>query len=101
MTSTRCAGYGPSAAVHHVQLQDASRYKNGVHVKELSNLNRDLRKVIVRLEQGSYSVQPDNALILKKWEGDNADRNLHWPGPAPHEIKDSGIDDAQGRAHLL
>ena len=27
--------------------RDATHYNNGVHVKQLSNLNRDLRKVIV------------------------------------------------------
>jgi len=76
--------------------RDATRYKNGVHVKELSNLNRDLRKVIViDWNKDHTQSNPDNALILKKWEGDNADRNLIGLAQLLHEIKDSGIDDVR------
>lgn len=76
--------------------RDATRYKNGVHVKELSNLNRDLRKVIViDWNKDHLQSNPDNALILKKWEGDNSDRNLIGLAQLLHEIKDSGIEDVR------
>jgi len=76
--------------------RDATRYNNGVHVKELSNLNRDLRKVIViDWNRDHLQSNPDNALIMKKWEGDNTDRNLIGLAQLLHEIKDSGLEDVR------
>eukprot|EP00088_Acartia_fossae_P033603 TRINITY_DN3440_c0_g1_i1.p1 TRINITY_DN3440_c0_g1~~TRINITY_DN3440_c0_g1_i1.p1 ORF type:complete len:423 (-),score=87.63 TRINITY_DN3440_c0_g1_i1:34-1302(-) len=76
--------------------RDATKYQNGVHIKELSNLNRDLKKVIV-IDWNKDHVQhnPDNALILKKWQGDNSDRTLIGLAQFLHEIKDSEIDDVR------
>lgn len=55
----------------------ASRYKDGHQSKDLSVLNRDLRKVIlVDWSEDSASMNRENALILPKWEGDNTDRSL-------------------------
>ncbi|SCU84962.1 LADA_0D04918g1_1 [Lachancea dasiensis] len=51
-------------------------YKDGVHIKDLSKLNRDLGKVvIVDCDPNSYKLQPENALPLKPWDG-KADDNL-------------------------
>jgi import inner membrane translocase subunit TIM50 len=77
-------------------FRDATNYKNGVHIKELSTLNRDLKKVIV-IDWNKEHVQhnPDNALIMKKWEGDNTDRSLIGLAQLIHEIKDSEIDDVR------
>ena len=38
---------------------------------------------------------PDNALILKKWDGDNTDRTLIGLAQLLHEIKESGIEDVR------
>lgn len=77
-------------------FRDATKYQNGVHIKELSNLNRDLKRVIV-VDWNKDHVQhnPDNALILKKWEGDNSDRTLIGLAQLLHEIKDNDIDDVR------
>ncbi|SCV03146.1 LAME_0H08086g1_1 [Lachancea meyersii CBS 8951] len=45
-------------------------YKDGVHVKDLSKLNRDLGKVIiVDCDPNSYKLQPENAVPMKPWDG--------------------------------
>ncbi|SCU88115.1 LAFA_0E10814g1_1 [Lachancea sp. 'fantastica'] len=45
-------------------------YKDGVHIKDLSKLNRDIGKVIiVDCDPNSYKLQPENAVPLKPWEG--------------------------------
>jgi len=76
--------------------RDATHYNNGVHVKQLSNLNRDLRKVIViDWNKDHVESNPDNALILKKWQGDNTDRTLIGLAQLLHEIKDSGLEDVR------
>ncbi|CEP61925.1 protein translocase subunit TIM50 LALA0_S04e03774g [Lachancea lanzarotensis] len=51
-------------------------YKDGVHIKDLSKLNRDIGKVvIVDCDPNSYKLQPENAVPLKPWDG-KADDSL-------------------------
>merc|ERR1712170_3897 len=77
-------------------FRDATKFKNGVHVKELSCLNRDLKKVIVvDWNKNSTQDNPDNALTLPKWEGDMNDRSLFGLAQFLHEIKDSDVDDVR------
>lgn len=77
-------------------FRDATRFKNGHHVKELGCLNRDLKKVIV-IDWNKDSTQdnPDNALTLPKWNGDMSDRSLFGLAQFLHEIKDSDVDDVR------
>ena len=76
--------------------RDATRYVDGCNKKDLTALNRDLSKVILTMHTNScFSVTKaflqvivvdwnekvvdcnrENALLLKKWEGDNSDRSL-------------------------
>lgn len=45
-------------------------YKDGVHIKDLSKLNRDLGKtMIIDTDPNSYKLQPENAIPVKPWEG--------------------------------
>ena len=77
-------------------FRDATRYKNGTHVKELSCLNRDLKKVIV-IDWNKLSTQdnPDNALTLPKWNGDMNDRTLIGLAQMLKEIKDGDVEDVR------
>jgi import inner membrane translocase subunit TIM50 len=77
-------------------FRDATQYKDGAHIKELSKLNRDLKNVIV-VDWNKDHIQhnPDNALILKKWDGDNSDRTLIGLAQFLHTIKDSDVDDVR------
>ncbi|KAK3328751.1 hypothetical protein B0H66DRAFT_983 [Apodospora peruviana] len=58
-------------------FREATKYKDGEVVKDLSYLNRDLSKVII-LDTNPQHVraQPENAIVLPKWTGDAKDDGL-------------------------
>ncbi|KUJ24474.1 import inner membrane translocase subunit tim-50 mitochondrial precursor [Mollisia scopiformis] len=58
-------------------FREATKYENGQYVKDLSYLNRDLSKVIILDTKPEHvSKQPENAIVLKPWEGDVQDKEL-------------------------
>lgn len=58
-------------------FREATKYKDGEIVKDLSYLNRDLSKVIlIDTNSASVRAQPENAIILPKWTGDAKDNEL-------------------------
>ncbi|KAI0785773.1 HAD-like domain-containing protein [Abortiporus biennis] len=58
-------------------FREACRSVNGTPVKDLSYLNRDLSKVILLDTHPEHaSAQPENAVIMPKWEGAPRDRGL-------------------------
>ncbi|KAJ4286619.1 mitochondrial inner membrane protein required for protein import [Collariella sp. IMI 366227] len=57
--------------------REATKYKDGEIVKDLSYLNRDLSKVIIIDTNAKHvRAQPENAIILPKWTGDPKDKDL-------------------------
>ncbi|KAL6714167.1 mitochondrial inner membrane protein required for protein import [Lecanora helva] len=58
-------------------FREATRYKKGKYIKDLSFLNRDLSKVILLDTDPSHAeLQPENAIIIPKWKGDPNDKGL-------------------------
>ncbi|XP_050350280.1 mitochondrial import inner membrane translocase subunit TIM50-C-like isoform X1 [Nymphalis io] len=58
-------------------FRDSTHFIDGVHVKNLEGLNRDLSKVIVvDWNKMATKFQPENALILNKWKGADDDTAL-------------------------
>ncbi|XP_045500998.1 mitochondrial import inner membrane translocase subunit TIM50-C-like isoform X2 [Colias croceus] len=58
-------------------FRDSTHFIDGVHVKNLEGLNRDLSKVIVvDWNKQATKFQPENALILQKWKGADDDTAL-------------------------
>jgi import inner membrane translocase subunit TIM50 len=57
--------------------REATKFKDGEIVKDLSYLNRDLSKVII-IDTNPRHVrdQPENAIVLPKWTGDPKDTEL-------------------------
>jgi len=58
-------------------FREATKYKDGEIIKDLSYLNRDLSKVII-IDTNARHVRdhPENAIILPKWTGDPKDQEL-------------------------
>ncbi|KAE9574926.1 Mitochondrial import inner membrane translocase subunit TIM50 [Colletotrichum fructicola] len=57
--------------------REATKYKDGEFVKDLSYLNRDLSKVIIiDTNEKHVQHQPENAIVLPKWKGDSSDKEL-------------------------
>ncbi|KAI1119031.1 HAD-like domain-containing protein [Nemania sp. NC0429] len=58
-------------------FREATKYKDGEIVKDLSYLNRDLSKVIIiDTKESHVQNQPDNAIILAPWKGNKDDKEL-------------------------
>ncbi|MCJ1463090.1 hypothetical protein MMC07_001695 [Pseudocyphellaria aurata] len=58
-------------------FREATRFKKGQYIKDLSFLNRDLSKVIMIDTVAAHAnMQPENAIILPKWKGDLQDKDL-------------------------
>lgn len=57
--------------------REATKYEKGEYVKDLSYLNRDLKKtLIIDTHAPHVKNQPENAIILPKWSGDPKDEHV-------------------------
>lgn len=55
-------------------FKEATRYKNNAHIKDLSYLNRPIeRTVMLDVDPERTQLQPDNSIVLKRWEGTRND----------------------------
>lgn len=58
------------AYISYALFREGCRYKDGKLIKDLDLLNRDLGKVImVDVEEEPCSLQPNNSIVLKPWDG--------------------------------
>lgn len=65
------------ATITQALFREATRYQDGKIIKDMSNLNRDLSKVIlVDTNPDAWSLQPDNAVAMDPWLGDAKDKDL-------------------------
>jgi len=63
--------------VHHRLGKEYTVYRDGKYIKDLNRLNRDLsRVVIIDDNPDCYSLHPENAIPISKWEGDKSDTKL-------------------------
>ncbi len=77
-------------------FRDATRYIDGNHVKDLKAVNRDLSKVIlIDWNENSVMLNRENSLLLEKWNGDNADRQLIGLAQLLNAIRTSDVDDVR------
>ena len=59
----------PQRLLQYRLYRDSTRYIDGKHVRDLSKLNRNLAQVLlVTADPEAYSLQPENAIKLKKWK---------------------------------
>lgn len=79
--------------------REATKYENGEYVKDLSYLNRDLNKtLIIDTNAGHVKNQPENAIVLPKWNGEHKDphtNDLVALIPFLEYIATMGIDDVR------
>ncbi|KAL2000789.1 hypothetical protein VTN02DRAFT_2634 [Thermoascus thermophilus] len=77
-------------------FREATKYKDGEYIKDLSYLNRDLSKVILIDTQEAHArLQPENAIILPKWQGDPKDKGLVALIPFLEYVAGMGIEDVR------
>jgi CTD small phosphatase-like protein 2 len=63
--------------ISHRLYRDHTRYRNGVYVKDLSKLGRDMTKILIidNIEE-NFCAQPDNGIPIKGWYTDSHDKEL-------------------------
>eukprot|EP00190_Bangiopsis_sp_CCMP1999_P000528 CAMPEP_0198728788 /NCGR_PEP_ID=MMETSP1475-20131203/11720_1 /TAXON_ID= ORGANISM="Unidentified sp., Strain CCMP1999" /NCGR_SAMPLE_ID=MMETSP1475 /ASSEMBLY_ACC=CAM_ASM_001111 /LENGTH=368 /DNA_ID=CAMNT_0044491255 /DNA_START=86 /DNA_END=1189 /DNA_ORIENTATION=- len=67
----------PSGYIMHRLYRDATKYIGGVHIKDLSKLNRDLsRTIVIDADPAHFRLQPSNGVQVPKWDRDPKDRAL-------------------------
>ncbi|KAE8165374.1 HAD-like domain-containing protein [Aspergillus tamarii] len=77
-------------------FREATRYKDGEYIKDLSYLNRDLSKVIlIDTKEEHARLQPENAIILDKWHGDAKDKTLVALIPLLEYLAGMGVEDVR------
>lgn len=77
-------------------FREATRYSGGEYIKDLSYLNRDLKKVILLdTVEAHAKAQPENAIILPKWKGDTKDKELVSLLPFLEYVAAMGFEDTR------
>ncbi|EDV45677.1 mitochondrial import inner membrane translocase subunit TIM50-C [Drosophila erecta] len=67
----------PNGYIMYRLVRDATHFVDGHHVKNLDNLNRDLKKVIVvDWDANATKMHPDNTFGLPRWHGNDDDGQL-------------------------
>ncbi|CAG2168037.1 unnamed protein product [Oppiella nova] len=86
----------PNGYVMYRLFRDSTRYENGVHMKDLNCLNRDLSKVIhIDWNGKACQLSPNNCLTLKKWTGNTDDRTLYDLSHFLRAIATEGVEDVR------
>ncbi|RKP18538.1 HAD-like protein, partial [Rozella allomycis CSF55] len=59
------------AIVGYRLYSDSTHFKNGVHLKDIGMLNRDMKKVVMLdYEEPSLQLHPENSVKIKAWNGE-------------------------------
>ncbi|XP_065364880.1 mitochondrial import inner membrane translocase subunit TIM50-C-like [Calliphora vicina] len=67
----------PNGYIMYRLVRDATHFIDGHHVKNLDNLNRDLKKVIViDWDPNATQMHPDNSFNIARWKGNDDDSQL-------------------------
>lgn len=67
----------PNGYIMYRLVRDATHFVDGHHVKNLDNLNRDLKKVIVvDWDPNSTKLHPENTFNIGRWLGNDDDASL-------------------------
>jgi len=68
--------------------------KNGIYVKDISRIGRDIKKVIIIDNVvENFQLQPENGIYIKPWENDSADNELSKLIPILKDIVELKVSD--------
>ena len=87
----------PQGYIMYRLFRDSTNYKDGVHLKDISHLNRDPKRVIViDWDDKAVALQPENALQgISRWTGEDDDRTLMDLAAFLRALAYSGVDDVR------
>eukprot|EP00658_Telonema_sp_P-2_P041836 TRINITY_DN2996_c0_g1_i2.p1 TRINITY_DN2996_c0_g1~~TRINITY_DN2996_c0_g1_i2.p1 ORF type:complete len:297 (-),score=76.13 TRINITY_DN2996_c0_g1_i2:120-1010(-) len=76
--------------------RDSTVYRKGEYIKDLSRLNRDLNRVIMIDDNAEHvQDQPENAIVIPKFTGDNSDMVLLQLIPLLKGMFDKDVQDVR------
>lgn len=89
-----CFGY-----VSHRLYRDHTVSRNGIYIKDLSKLGRDLNKTLIidNIEE-NFQLQPDNGIRIESWYDDPKDKELEYLLPL---LKGIVVTQLQDVRHLV
>jgi len=83
--------------IKHRLYRDSTKYRNGVYIKDLSRLGRDLTKtIIIDNIEDNFSAQPNNGIPIKSWYSDPHDRELDRMIPFLKSLVSRNTKDVRG-----
>jgi import inner membrane translocase subunit TIM50 len=86
----------PHGYIMYRLVRDATHFIDGVHVKNLDNLNRDLSRVIViDWDPQSVKFHPDNLFRVDRWTGNDDDSTMFDLVSFLKTISTTGVDDVR------
>lgn len=86
----------PNGYIMYRLFRDSTRYEDGIHIKDLNRLNRDLKKVIhIDWDSKTCQLNRDNCLTLPKWKGKTDDRTLYDLADFLMAIANEKVDDVR------
>nr|XP_027196554.1 endoplasmic reticulum chaperone BiP-like [Dermatophagoides pteronyssinus] len=86
----------PNGYIMYRLFRDSTRYEDGIHIKDLNRLNRDLKKVIhIDWDSKACQLNRDNCLTLPKWKGKTDDRLLYDLTDFLMAISNENVDDVR------
>lgn len=90
----------PNGYIMYRLVRDATHFVDGHHVKNLDNINRDLKRVIVvDWDVNSVKLHPDNAFVIPKWDGNDHDTTLLELVAFLKTVATSDVDDVREVLH--
>ncbi|EDV38928.1 uncharacterized protein Dana_GF25046 [Drosophila ananassae] len=68
----------PNGYIMYRLVRDSTHFVGGHHVKNLDNLNRDLKRVVVvDWDRNSTKMHPKNSFAIPRWSGNDDDTTLY------------------------
>lgn len=82
--------------ISHRLYRDHTKLKQGVYCKDLSDLGRDLKKIIIidNIEE-NFQNQKDNGIHIRSWYNDPNDRELERYTPFLKALVENGVSDVR------
>ena len=83
--------------ISHRLYRDHTKYRNGVYLKDISKLGRDLSKtIIIDNIEDNFQTHPANGIPIKSWYFDQQDRELDRYYPFLKELVVRRVRDVRG-----
>lgn len=90
----------PKGCIMYRLVRDSTHFVEGHHVKNLDNLNRDLKRVVVvDWDRNATKMHPSNCFAIPRWAGNDDDTTLFDLAAFLRVLSTNGVDDVREVLH--